>query len=79
MEISNNSSIEKLQVCENTKNYNESETLKPRMSYAKLIAEALEKSSNGTLSLSEICKSISIQHPYYKIEEPKWQNCLKVS
>ena len=77
VEYSNNSSIEKLQECESTKSYNESETLKPRMSYAKLIAEALEKSSNGTLALSEICKSISAQHPYYKIEEPKWQNCLK--
>ena len=77
VEISNNSSIEKLQECESTKSYNESETSKPRMSYAKLIAEALEKSSNGTLSLSEICKSISAQHPYYKIEEPKWQTCLR--
>ena len=68
---------EKLQELENTKIYTESAASKPRMSYAKLITEALENSLNGTLTLSEICKSISARHYYYKIEEPKWQNCIK--
>ena len=50
---------------------------KPKMSYKKLIAEALINSSNGMLLLSDIFKAISAKHPYYKMETKNWQRCIK--
>ena len=44
---------------------------KPKMSYAKLIAEALNNSSNGELNLLDIYKAISTKYPYYSMEDPK--------
>ena len=44
---------------------------KPKMSYKKLIAEALNNSSSGMLLASDIYKAISAKHPYYKMETTK--------
>ena len=51
--------------------------IKPKMSYAKLIAEALNNSSNGMLVLSDIYQAICAKHPYYKMETRGWQNCIR--
>ena len=50
---------------------------KPKMSYAKLIAEALNNSSNGELNLLDIYKAISSKYPCYSMEDPKWKNSLR--
>ena len=47
------------------------------MSYAKLIAEALNNSSNGELNLLDIYKAISSKYPCYSMEDPKWKNSLR--
>ena len=50
---------------------------KPKMSYKKLITEALINSSNGMLLASDICKAISAKHPYYKMETTKnWEKSI---
>ena len=50
---------------------------KPRMSWYKLIIEALNNSSNGMLLLSDIYKAIIAKHPDYKMKTSKnWQRCL---
>ena len=50
---------------------------KPKMSYKKLITEALINSSNGMLLASDIYKAISAKHPYYKMETTKnWKKCI---
>ena len=50
---------------------------KPKMSYAKLISEALLNSPNGMLVLSDIYGSISARHPYYKMNVTGWQNSIR--
>jgi hypothetical protein len=50
---------------------------KPRMSWYKLIIEALNNSSNGMLLLSDIYKSVSAKHPYYKMETKYWQRSIR--
>ena len=50
---------------------------KPKMSYAKLISEALLNSSNGMLILSDIHKSISARHPYYQMNVSGWKNAVR--
>ena len=51
---------------------------KPRMSWYKLIIEALNNSSNGMLLVSDIYKAISAKHPYYKMQEKKyWLNTMR--
>ena len=47
------------------------------MSYAQLISEALENSSNGILVLPDICESINARHPYYSMKT--LQKCIKHS
>ena len=49
---------------------------KPRMSWYKLIIEALNNSSNGMLLSSDIYKAISGKHPYYKMEKKYWKKCI---
>ena len=50
---------------------------KPKISEKKLIIEALNNSSNGTLLLSDIYKAIIAKHPDYKMKASKnWQRCL---
>jgi len=50
---------------------------KPKMKIPQLITEALMNSSNGGLILSDIFKSISTRHPYYKLENKSWQDSLR--
>ena len=50
---------------------------RPKMSYAKLISEALTNSSNGMLTVSDIYKAICVKHPYFKMETRGWKNCIK--
>ena len=47
------------------------------MSYAQLIAEALNNSPDGMLTLSEIYLAISRKHPYYLMESRNWQNSIR--
>ena len=46
---------------------------KPFMSYAQLIAEALNNAPEQSLVLSDIYKAINAKHPYYKLEAQGWQ------
>jgi hypothetical protein len=50
---------------------------KPKISYSQLISEALVNSSNNMLAVKDIYKSISYRHPYYKLDNKKWQNCIR--
>jgi hypothetical protein len=50
---------------------------KPKMSFAELISEALLNSPDGMLILADVYKSISARHPYYQMNEIKWQNSVK--
>ena len=50
---------------------------KPKMKMPQLITEALMNSPHGGLILSDIFKSISARHPYYKLENKSWQSTLR--
>jgi hypothetical protein len=50
---------------------------KPKMKMPTLITEALMNSPHGGLILSDIFKSISARHPYYKLENKSWQDTLR--
>ena len=50
---------------------------KPYMSFAQLIAEALNNAPEQTLVLSDIYKAINAKYPYYKLETRGWQNSIR--
>ena len=50
---------------------------RPKMSYCKLISEALNNASNGMLVLSDIYEAISTKYPYYKMTNKNWQNSIR--
>ena len=50
---------------------------KPYMSYAQLIAEAINNAPEQILVLSDIYKAINAKHPYYKLENHGWQNSIR--
>jgi hypothetical protein len=50
---------------------------KPNMSYAQLIAEALNNAPEQTLVLLDIYKAINTKHPYYDLETKGWQNSIR--
>ena len=50
---------------------------KPYMTFAELIAEALNNAPEQTLVLSDIYKAINTKHPYYKLETRGWQNSIR--
>ena len=50
---------------------------KKSLTYAQLIAEVLSNAPEGMLVLSEIYKAISSSYPYYRLENPKWQNYIR--
>ena len=51
--------------------------IKPNLFFPQLIAEALLNSPDGALVISDIFKSISAKHPYYKLENKTWQNTVR--
>ena len=50
---------------------------KPKMKMPQLITEALMNSPHGGLIVTDIFKSISARHPYYKLENKSWQSTLR--
>ena len=50
---------------------------KPSMSYANLIAEAIIKSPEKALVLSDIYEAINAKYPYYDLESQGWQNSIR--
>jgi hypothetical protein len=74
-ELSEKSNIDDLKD-KNQKEFSLSEE-KPKLTYAQLIAEAISNASEGMLLLSDIYKAISSSHPYYKLENTNWQNCIR--
>ena len=56
---------------------NDSGYKKPSMSYAQLIAEALNNAPEKTLVLSDIYKAINSKYPYYELETQGWQNSIR--
>ena len=54
------------------------EYLKPKMSYAQLICEAIINSEHRMLTLSEIYTEIQRRHPFYSTQRSgKWQNSVR--
>ena len=51
--------------------------IKPNLFFPQLIAEALLNSPDSALVISDIFKSISTRHPYYKLENKTWQNTVR--
>ena len=51
--------------------------IKPNLFFPQLIAEALLNSPESALVISDIFKSISTRHPYYKLENKTWQNTVR--
>ena len=66
-------------ILKNIKNGNleDSGYVRPRMSYAQLIAEALNNAPEKSLVLSDIYKAINAKYPYYELETRGWQNSLR--
>ena len=50
---------------------------KPKMSYDQLITEALANAKNRMLTLNNVYLAIAARHPFYKIENPSWKNCIR--
>jgi len=50
---------------------------KPYLSFAQLIAEALNNAPGKTLVLSDIYKAINAKYSYYKLETQGWQNSIR--
>lgn len=50
---------------------------KPNISYAELIAEAIDSSPEGMLTLKDIYSAISEKYPYYSMKKNGWQNSIR--
>lgn len=51
--------------------------LKPELSFGQLICLAILQSDQKKLILSEICRWISNNFPFYKLNETNWQNSIR--
>ncbi|KAI9591064.1 fork head domain-containing protein, partial [Syncephalis fuscata] len=51
--------------------------VKPPYSYASLIAQAINSTSDRKCTLAEIYNYISENHPYYKLSHTGWQNSIR--
>ena len=71
--------LSEMSILKNIKNGNleGSGYIKPRMSYAQLIAEALNNAPEKALVLSDIYKAINAKYPYYELETHGWQNGIR--
>jgi hypothetical protein len=58
-------------------NLEDSSYKKPSMSYAQLVAEALNNAPEKTLVLWHIFKAIKTKYPYYALETNGWQNNIR--
>lgn len=47
------------------------------MTWIELISEALQNSPNHMLKLSDIYKSVSAKHPYYKIGDSSFKSSIR--
>ena len=56
---------------------NEPKAIKPKISWSKLIAEALQNSPIEMLPLPEIYKAISAKHPYFKIGDSSFKSSIR--
>ena len=72
-EIEHNGNLIEQQTETNPLNLDENSISKPYMSYAQLIAEALNNAPEQSLVLSDIYKAINAKYPYYKLETRGWQ------
>ena len=52
---------------------------RPELSYAQLIAEALTKSGEGALSSHSIMRHISREHPFFRMDDRRWQHGVRCS
>ena len=50
---------------------------KPKLSYDQLITEALANATDRMLTLNNVYLAIAAKHPFYKIENPSWKNCIR--
>ena len=51
--------------------------VKPPYSYIALITMALESSSSGMMTLNEVYSFIMDRFPYFKDNQPRWQNSIR--
>ena len=47
------------------------------MSYDQLITEALLNATDRMLTLKDVYLAIAAKHPFYKIKNPSWKNCIR--
>ena len=75
-EIEHNGNLIEQQIETDPLNLDGNSVSKPDMSYAQLIAEALNNAPEQSLVLSDIYKAINAKYPYYKLETQGWQKCI---
>ncbi|KAJ3032480.1 transcription factor [Rhizophlyctis rosea] len=51
--------------------------VRPPLSYAALIAEAINSTPEGRITLKDMYGYISNKYPFYGMDSPGWQNCLR--
>ncbi|KAJ3050433.1 transcription factor [Rhizophlyctis rosea] len=50
---------------------------RPPLSYAALISEAINSTEEGRITLKDMYAYISGKYPFYGMDSPGWQNCLR--
>ena len=50
---------------------------KPKITYDQLITEALANAADKMLTLNDVYLAIAAKHPFYKIKNPSWKNCIR--
>ena len=82
-QTSDQTNVQQTMVKDNSSSEEEEEKVsghkKPNMSYAQLIAEALQNASEQTLVLSDIYKAINAKHPFYQLEKQAWKNNIRLN
>ncbi|KAJ3052169.1 hypothetical protein HK097_006763 [Rhizophlyctis rosea] len=52
-------------------------TTRPPFSYAELISEAINSTEEGSITLKDMYAYINGKYPYYGMDTPGWQNCVR--
>ena len=60
-----------------TKKHISKPTKKPNISYAELIAEALENTEGRMLTLKGIYQYVTNNYPYFSMNKAGWQNSIR--